>query len=141
MLRGSWCCITPCLNYQKWPWWYEEVVGGSYRLQREGEHPSSTVKNDQEISVSPDGTAPDPRGDRAVPDRGRSLQADVDFRPGPAAADHRQPDSDRILAWVGPVHDSRVVAIQLGHGPSAFGNPSYRALVHNAILWAAGRIQ
>jgi type 1 glutamine amidotransferase len=33
------------------------------------------------------------------------------------------------------------VAIQLGHGHSAFGHPSYRALVHNAVLWAAGKTE
>ena len=49
------------------------------------------------------------------------------------------PTSDVNLAWVGPLEGSRVVAIQLGHGPSAFGHPSYRALVHNAVLWAAGK--
>ena len=46
------------LNYQKWPWWYEEVVGGSYRLKREGDVPSSTVKDDQQIFVTPDGEHP-----------------------------------------------------------------------------------
>src|SRR5262249_18361598 len=35
------------LNYQVWPWWYEEVVGGRYRLKAEDNLPSSTVKNDQ----------------------------------------------------------------------------------------------
>ena len=51
------------------------------------------------------------------------------------------PHSDRVVAWIGPRAASKVVAIQLGHGPAVFGNPSYRALVHNAILWAAGRIK
>ena len=46
------------LNYQKWAWWYQDVVGGSYRLQREGDIPSSTVKNDQEIFVTPAGPHP-----------------------------------------------------------------------------------
>ncbi len=27
------------LNYQTWTWWYQEVVGGSYRLQRRGRRP------------------------------------------------------------------------------------------------------
>ena len=49
------------------------------------------------------------------------------------------PNSSHVVAWIGPLAGSKVVAIQLGHGPTAFGNPSYRALVHNAILWAAGR--
>jgi type 1 glutamine amidotransferase len=50
------------------------------------------------------------------------------------------PSSDKVLAWIGPGAGFRVVAIQLGHGPSAFSHPAYRALVHNAILWSAGRI-
>jgi hypothetical protein len=50
------------------------------------------------------------------------------------------PNGDRFLAWVGPCATSRVVAIQLGHGPTVFGHPAYRALVHNAILWSAGRL-
>ena len=61
------------------------------------------------------------------------------FAPKSAASllttDH--PTSDTNLAWIGPDERYRVVAIQLGHGPTAFGNSSYRALVHNAILWAA----
>ena len=51
------------------------------------------------------------------------------------------PHSSRVVAWVGPRPDGKVVAIQIGHGPTVFGNPSYRAVVHNAILWAAGRIK
>jgi uncharacterized protein len=49
------------------------------------------------------------------------------------------PTSDSSLAWIGPDDRYRVVAIQLGHGHTAFGNPSYRSLVHNAVLWAAGK--
>jgi type 1 glutamine amidotransferase len=47
--------------------------------------------------------------------------------------------SDVNLAWIGPCETSRVVVIQLGHGHSAFGHPAYRALVHNAVRWAAGK--
>src|SRR5258705_219820 len=32
------------LSYQGWPWWYEEVVGGRYRLAGDGKSPSSTYK-------------------------------------------------------------------------------------------------
>ena len=51
------------------------------------------------------------------------------------------PSSDKTLAWIGPTAGFKVVAIQLGHGHTAFGHPSYRALVHRAILWSAGRIR
>ena len=47
------------------------------------------------------------------------------------------PTSDANLAWIGPCATARVVAIQLGHGPSAFTHPTYRTLVHNAVVWAA----
>jgi hypothetical protein len=49
------------------------------------------------------------------------------------------PTSDRFLAWIGPCATSRVVAIQLGHGLTVFSHPGYPTLVHNAILWSAGR--
>jgi hypothetical protein len=51
------------------------------------------------------------------------------------------PNADKLLAWIGPCDTSRVVAIQLGHGPSIFSNEKYRELVHNAILWSAGRLK
>ena len=51
------------------------------------------------------------------------------------------PNSDRLLAWIGPCATSRVVAIQQGHGPAIFSNPEYRTMVHNAILWSAGRLK
>src|SRR6516164_4201036 len=46
------------LNYQEWPWWYEDVVGGSYRLRKEGNIPSSTYKGDQQIPVTAEGDHP-----------------------------------------------------------------------------------
>jgi type 1 glutamine amidotransferase len=127
------------LNYQDWPWWYKEVVGGSYRLRSQGDVASSTVKDNQHFFVSPD--------------REHQITASVDpfqivdeayKRMWFSAGVHPllvtdNPNSDRLLAWIGPGSGFRVVAIQLGHGPSAFSHPSYRALVHNAILWSAAR--
>jgi type 1 glutamine amidotransferase len=127
------------LNYQEWPWWYEEVVGGRYRLQREGNYPSSTVKNDQQIAVTPEGEHPVTAGIgpfQIVDETYKGMYFSPRDRP---LLTTTNPNSDRLLAWIGPCSTSRVVAIQLGHGHTAHRNPSYRALVHNAILWAAGR--
>jgi type 1 glutamine amidotransferase len=129
------------LNYQEWPWWYEEVVGGSYRLRREGLVPSSTVKNDQEIAVTPAGEHPITRalGRFQVHDETyRNMHFSTRIRP---LLTTDNPTSDPCLAWIGPCTTSRVVAIQLGHGPTIFRHPSYRTLVHNAILWSAGRLR
>jgi type 1 glutamine amidotransferase len=127
------------LNYQKWPWWSEEVVGGRYRLQREGEFRSSTVKDDQQIFVSPAGDHPVTAGVgpfHIVDEAYKNLFMSPRIRP---LLTTDNPTSDTNLAWLGPDPRYRVVAIQLGHGPSAFRHPSYRRLVHNAVLWAAGK--
>jgi type 1 glutamine amidotransferase len=127
------------LNFQTWKWWSEDVVGGRYRLQREGEHPSSSVKNDQQIFVTPAIDHPVLAGIRPfhiVDEAYKSLFMSERIKP---LLTTDNATSDVNLAWIGPCTSSRVVAIQLGHGHSAFGHPSYRKLVHNAVLWAAGR--
>jgi type 1 glutamine amidotransferase len=127
------------LNYQNWTWWTDLVVGGSYRLTRAGSFPSSSVKDDQQIFVTPGrehqiiaGIGPFHINDEAY----KNLRMSPKIRP---LLTTDNPTSDTNLAWIGPDDRFRVVAIQLGHGRTAFGHPSYRALVHNAVLWAAGK--
>lgn len=127
------------LNYQKWEWWYQEAVGGSYRLSREGDVPSSTVKNDQDIAVTPHGGQPITSGIEPfhiVDETYGRMWISPHVRP---LLTTDNPHSSHVIAWIGPLAGTKVVAIQLGHGPTAFANPSYRVLVHNAIMWAAGR--
>ncbi len=127
------------LDYPDWAWWAEDVVGGRYRLRREGTIPSSTVKNDQPMSIAPAGTHPILAGIgpfQVVDETYKGMFISPRVTP---LLTTDNPYSDKIVAWVGPCTTSRVAAIQLGHGPAIFGNPSYRALVHNAILWSAGR--
>jgi type 1 glutamine amidotransferase len=129
------------LNYQDWRWWLEEVVGGSYRLKRDGNAPSSTVKDSQRICVTPSPGHPVTAGIGPfllVDEAYRRMWFSPRIQP---LLSTDNPESDPVVAWVGPCATSRVVAIQLGHGPSAFEHPSYRALVHNAILWTAGRLK
>ncbi|MHC5537190.1 ThuA domain-containing protein, partial [Singulisphaera rosea] len=128
------------LNYQKWNWWYQDTVGGSYRLSREGGTPSSSVKDREHIFVTPQphpitaGVAPFHIVDETY---GRMY---VSPKITPLLTTDN-PNSTSVVGWVGPDPKNKVVAIQLGHGHTAFAHPSYRSLVHNAILWAAGRIK
>jgi type 1 glutamine amidotransferase len=129
------------LNYQKWPWWYQDVVGGSYRLAREGNVPSSTVKDGQQIFVTPANDEPITRGIgpfQIVDETYNRMWISPSVKP---ILTTDNPNSNHTIAWISPYANSRVVAIQLGHGHTAHGHPSYRTLVHNAILWAAGRIK
>ena len=129
------------LNYQKWPWWYEDVVGGSYRLRREGDLPASTYKGDQKIFVAPEGKhaiTRDLEPFQVLDETYKHMWISPKARP---LLITDNPNGDRFLAWIGPCATSRVVAIQLGHGPTVFSHPGYRALVHNAILWSAERLK
>jgi uncharacterized protein len=47
------------------------------------------------------------------------------------------PPASPLLGWVKTAGRSPVVYLQPGHGPSAYGNASYRRLVANAIRWVA----
>jgi type 1 glutamine amidotransferase len=129
------------LNYQDWPWWREEVVGGSYRLRTEGDMLSSTYKGDQKIFIAPEGKHP-------ITNKLESFNVTDETYKGMWFSSKARPllvtdnpNGDRYLAWVGPCATSRVVAIQLGHGPTIFREPSYRTLVHNAIMWLDGRLK
>ena len=62
----------------------------------------------------------------------------TDFKP----ADHNRNLSpnwkySNLAAWAKTAENSPVAYIQMGHGPAAWSNESYRKLVLNAIKWAA----
>jgi uncharacterized protein len=49
------------------------------------------------------------------------------------------PKSGKPLGWCHTHRNSRVVYLQLGHGPEAFENENYRKLLANSIGWTAKR--
>jgi type 1 glutamine amidotransferase len=126
-------------DYQDWPWWYEEVVGGRYLLQPDAGRPASTYRHDTQLSIRPVGKHPVTDG------IGRMHLTDETYKAmwiSPAVqvllqTDH--PTSDGPLAWISRFPKSRVIYIQLGHGREAHEHPDYRRLVHQAVLWSAGR--
>ena len=127
------------LSYQKWPWWYEEVVGGRYLLDDEGNTPRSRAQGSREFFVTPAGDHPITSGIGPFhlwDETYKGMWISPKIKP---LLITDNPDSDPCVAWVSPYPKSRVVFIQLGHGHTAFSHPAYRALVHNAILWVAGR--
>jgi hypothetical protein len=128
------------LDFQKWPWWYEEVVGGLYRLDRQGSIPNSTVKFGERHLITPVGQHPITAGIgpfEVTDETYKGLFISDKITPL-LVTDN--PTSDKTVAWIGPCRTSRVVFIQLGHDHSPFNHPSYRAIVHNSILWTAGKL-
>lgn len=49
------------------------------------------------------------------------------------------PKSGKPLGWCRTQDKSRIVFLQLGHGPEAFNNENYRKLLRQSIHWTAGR--
>ncbi|NJN50763.1 MAG: ThuA domain-containing protein [Gammaproteobacteria bacterium] len=75
------------------------------------------------------------------------LRADYDFSmrnftPPPLAAPAEQaqwqhPPGSNLVVWANSAHASPVIASDLGDGPQAFANPSFRRLLENAFKWAS----
>jgi type 1 glutamine amidotransferase len=127
-------------DYNDWPWWSEEVVGGKYLLKPEGERPASTYKHDEDVYVTPAADHAITRGLTPLYLRDETYKG-MWISPGVTVLlKTDNPTSDGPVAWISPYGKSRVVYIQLGHGPDAHSNPDYQELVHRAILWAAGRL-
>jgi type 1 glutamine amidotransferase len=129
------------LSFQKWPWWYEEVVGGLYRLESKDGIPNSTVKFGEEHWITAAGRHPITDGItpfHVTDETYKGLFISPNIKP---LLFTDNPTSDRTVAWIGPCTTSKVVFIQLGHDHSPFRHPSYRALVHNSILWTADKLK
>jgi type 1 glutamine amidotransferase len=128
------------VDNQEWPWWYQEVSGGVYFERPRDGHPVSHYKHGVDLVVRPVGKHPITAGIQAFPIHDEVYRG-MWISPGVIPLlETDDPESDRVIAWISPYQKSRVVAIQPGHGAEAHENPIYRKLVHNAILWAAGRL-
>jgi type 1 glutamine amidotransferase len=128
------------LDYPQWEWWWRDVVGSKYLSNPQGGMPASTYMHDQEIDVEPAAKHPILAG------LGRMHLLDETYKGmwiSPKVTPllkTQNPASDSVIAWISPYEKSRVVYIQLGHGEPTHRNPDYRRLVHNAILWSAGKL-
>jgi uncharacterized protein len=125
-------------NWQ-WKWWYDEVVGGRFRMGPDGDKPRSAAKGNVVLEARPVAKHPilDGVGVLKFNDEGYK---NMDHSPAATVLmEVDNPDNDKAVVWVGPWRKSRVAAIQLGHGVGAYNDAGYRRLVANAVLWAAGR--
>ncbi len=128
-------------DYQAWPWWSKEVVGGRYLVQKEGDTPGSTYKHDEELRVFPvtehpitAGLGPFNLTDETYKGMWISPAAKVLLKTD-------NPTSDGPVAWISPYDKSRVVCVQLGHDSKAHRNPAFREIIRRSIFWTAGRLE
>jgi type 1 glutamine amidotransferase len=127
-------------DFNSWPWWWKNVVGGKYLLQAEDGQPASTYKHDEDLYVEPVGQHAITRGLGPLHFRDEIYHGMWISPAVNVLLKTTSPLSDGPVAWVSPYDKSRIVYIQLGHGREAHQNPDYQELVHRAILWSAGRL-
>jgi hypothetical protein len=128
-------------DYQSWPWWYQEVVGGKYLLKSEGSMPGSTYKHDEDLLVRPVGSHPITANIGPMHIRDETYKGMWMSPNNKVLLQTDNSTSDGPVAWISAYPKSRVVYLELGHDSAAYRNPAYRALVRNSILWSAGRLR
>jgi type 1 glutamine amidotransferase len=154
-------------DYQRWPFWYRDVVGGAYLIRDTGmpkvfeglhergpadealpDNPSSSpdkmiapgVWNFQEYTIKPVGNHPVLTGVQSFTVRDEKYKNTWRSDKITPVLETDDPASDRVIGWIGPHPKARVFALILGHSADAHAHPMYRRIVHNAILWAGGRL-
>ncbi|HET8550595.1 MAG TPA: ThuA domain-containing protein [Bryobacteraceae bacterium] len=132
------------VDYTSWPWWHEQVVGGKYFTEATSGHEKSAFREGVDVVARPvkgmtkhpvlRGVGPIVVRDEVYRGMWRSPRITVLME-----TDH--PESDPPVVYTGSHPKTRAVYIQLGHDAATFRHPGYRRLVHNAILWSAGRLE
>ena len=125
----------------EWKWWYEEVVGGRYLSKPSEGRPASSYKHDEVVAVRPRGTHAITAGIRPFRIFDETYKNLWISPRAMVLLETDNPTSDGPVLWTFPHPRARVVYLELGHGPDAHRHPVYRQLVHNSVLWAAGRLK
>ena len=127
------------VSYQKWPD-YERIIGGTYPEPEDQAGKVSEAlgyEHDVKIPVTITGKHPVTEGltNFVIHDEIYwGFRTTKDVTP---LLSTTHPKSGKPLAWARAEKKSRVVFIQLGHGPEAFNDPSYQKLLAQAIAWTA----
>ena len=124
------------VSYPDWDW-YRDLIGARYFEQPQGARPASTYRHDEQMRIAvtarhpvTEGLAPFTVLDETYKDMWLAPTNTVLLTTD-------NPTGDPPVAWVSAYARSRVVTIQLGHGPESHRDPSFRRLMLNAITWTA----
>jgi type 1 glutamine amidotransferase len=131
---------------QTWPWWYENVMGGALLQMELPGKVRSGLKQFPRQRLTPVGNHPILRGVEPFELPPDELFYNMWFSPkAQVLLRSDDPDlkkvNDGAIAWLGVHPKARVVCWQSGHTPFVNGDPRYRKIVHNMILWAGGKLE
>jgi uncharacterized protein len=130
------------LSYREWEK-FPDVIGGRYYnktplITENGDTLQSVFRHDVLYSISiADDQHPVTRGleDFEIFDETYNNYYVRDNVKVLLTTDH--PSSGHIIGWINSYGKSQVVYLMNGHGETAYENPDYRRLLHNAINWVA----
>lgn len=124
------------VSYPDWDW-YRDLIGARYLEQPQGGLPASSYRHDEQMRIAI--ARPHPVTDGLTP----FTVLDETYKGLWLAPTNTvllttdNPAGDPAVAWVSAYPRSRVVTIQLGHGPESHRDLSFRRLISNAITWTA----
>lgn len=127
------------VSYQGWPE-FEKIVGGTYPEPQDKKGavtPELGYQHDVDVPVVI--VAKDHPITAGLKDFTINDEIYWGFRVRPEVTPlitTTQPKSGKPLGWCHTYRKSRVVYLQLGHGPKAYANEGYRRLVGQSIEWA-----
>ena len=129
--------------WQDWPE-YEKIVGGKFYTKdtvvNGAKRPPSTYKHGVDFKVHVEDAAhPITKGVKDF-----QIHDETYGRYGVDPKVHvllttDEPSCEKSIGWTSPYGKGRTCFLLLGHDGKAYENPGYRALVTNALRWAAGR--
>ena len=128
------------VSYQQWPE-FEQIIGGTYPEPQDKKGavtPELGYEHDVDIPVQI--VAKEHPVTAGLKDFVIHDEIYWGFRVRPDVTpllSTTHPKSGKPLAWARTQGKSRVVYIQLGHGPEAFENPNYQRLIAQSIRWTA----
>ncbi len=140
--RGIGLVVThhALVSYQAWPE-FEKIVGGTYpesQNKKGGVTPELGYEHDVVMPIVI--VAKEHPITAGLRDFTITDEIYWGFRVSPdvmTLVTTTQPKSGKPIAWAHTNRNSRVVYLQLGHGPTAYNNENYRKLLARSIRWAA----
>ena len=126
-------------SHNDWDW-YRDLVGARYQVEAQPGRPASSYNHDETIPVAVARPHPITPGVSLTEIHDETYKGMWIAPANTVLLTTTHALADPPLAWISGYPQSRVVAIQPGHGREAHVHPGYRALVRNAIAWAGGRL-
>jgi len=132
------------VDYTAWTWWWQDAIGGHFFTKEQPGYPASAYREGVDMVVNPTQLGASHPVTRDV---GPLVVNDEAYRGmwhSPkiqVLMDTTFELNDHPVVYIGPQPNARVIYIQLGHSDSTMRYAGYRKLVHNAILWSAGRLK